>query len=237
MIDQPHDVKFVLPLLRAIQRRLPENVSLLLEQDANLDGVLYRRLTAHARRYRRFCFIDSLSLSDWEVGVAEESVGTIRSQTEPPYLTDNELEERRTTIAEFWTGPSRVVIDHSEDISQWYSVIKAGAATPEILDLLLDAGADITAWCDPIDNFLPEEEEELQPSQLCISTPVHAAIASENCVMLPKLLESGISPNSRALIKGNQALTPAQYAIMLGDLEAYTVLLQVEQMHRSRRPS
>ena len=44
--------------------------------------------------------------------------------------------------------------------------------------------------------------------------------------MVQKLIDSGISPNARALIAGNQALTPAQYAIMLGDLETYKLLLE-----------
>jgi hypothetical protein len=39
-------------------------------------------------------------------------------------------------------------------------------------------------------------------------------------------IDSGISPNARALITGNQALTPAQYAITLGDLDTYTLLVE-----------
>ena len=225
VIDQTHAYKFVSPLLRAIQRQRPSNVALLLEQDANPDGVPYARQVAHARRFRRFCFVDPSSLDDWEIDIDRSSVGTAASQLEPPYLTDGELARRRKTIAQFWMDPDRIVIDHSRDVAQWHSVVRAGSATPEILDQLLDAGADITAWSYPSSNSLPEEEEELQPSQLCISTPIHAAIAAENHVMMQKLLASGISPNARALIAGDQALTPAQYAIMLGDLEAYTPLL------------
>lgn len=224
LVDQHHDIKFVSPLLRAIERQRPENVSLLLEQDVNPDGVRYDRKIAYARRYRRFCFEDYVILEDWEVDVEKEAVGTPASQTEPPYLTDDELVERRTTMTQFWTSPYRMIIDHSDDVAQWHSVVKAGTSTPEIFDLLLDAGADITAWCEPTDSPLPEEEEELLPSHLCISTPIHAAIASENHDMLRKLFNSGIGPNARALMAGNQALTPAQYAIMLGDLETYTLL-------------
>lgn len=226
VIDQPHDYKFVSPLLRAIERRRLENVSLLLEQEANPDGVPYERQITYARRYRRFCFEDALALRDWEVDVDKEAVGTVASQTEPPYLTDGELTERRTTIAQFWTSPDRIIIDHSQNIAQWHSLVKAGAATPEILDQLLDAGADTTAWRDPISDSLPEEEEELEPSQLCISTPIHAAVAAENRAMVQKLIDSSISPNARALIAGDQALTPVQYAVMLGDLETYTLLLE-----------
>jgi ankyrin repeat protein len=225
LVDQRHDFKFVTPLLRAIERQRPANVSLLLEHDANPDGVWYDRQTEHSRRYRRFCFDDPLALSDFETTPQSEDVGTVPSQIEPPYLNNAELDERRTTISPFWTNSLRMVVDHSRDSAQWHSVVKAGTATSEILDLLLDAGADITAWCEPTDDPLPKEEEELQPSQLCISTPVHAALASGNRGMLQKLFDSGISPNARALITGNQALTPAQYAIMLGDLESYNILI------------
>lgn len=124
------------------------------------------------------------------------------------------------------TPPSTwMVIDHLCGSAQWHSVVKAGILTPEIFDQLLDASADTTAWCEPANDSLPKEEEELSPSQLCISTPVHAAIATGNRVMLQKLFDSGISPNARALITGNQALTPAQYAIMLGGLETYNFLI------------
>lgn len=43
--------------------------------------------------------------------------------------------------------------------------------------------------------------------------------------MLQKLFDSGISPNTRALITGNQALTPLQHAIMLGDLASCNILV------------
>jgi len=160
------------------------------------------------------------------VNVDRDSVGTVASQIAPSWLTDGELAERRATVTQFWTAPSRIVIDHSQPISQWNSVVKAGAATPEILNQLLDADADIAAWCDPVCDTLPEEEEEVCASQACISTPAHVAIVSKDLVMLQKLFERGISPNARALIAGNQALTPSQYAIMLGDLEAYSLLLE-----------
>jgi hypothetical protein len=226
VIDQQHDCKFASPLLRAIERQRLSNVSLLLAQEANPNGVPYDRQIAYARRYRRLCFEDPLVLRDWEIDVDKEAVGTIASQTEPSCLTDGELSERRTTISQFWTSPNRIIIDHSQNLAQWHSLVKAGTSTPAILDQLMDAGADITAWCDPINDPLPDEEEELQPSQLCISTPIHAAIAAENRVMLHKLIDSSISPNARALIAGNQALTPAQYAIMLGNLETYNILLE-----------
>lgn len=68
------------------------------------------------------------------------------------------------------------------------------------------------------------DEEDLFPSALALSTPLHAAIASDNLNMLSVLLDRGFSPNARALITGSLAVTPAQYAIILGQLEAYSLL-------------
>lgn len=42
--------------------------------------------------------------------------------------------------------------------------------------------------------------------------------------MLCALLDRGFSPNARTLISGSQALTPMQYAIVIGDLETYDLL-------------
>lgn len=227
--DQAHDFKDVTPLLRTIETRRPENVRLLLEDGANPDGVPLDQQIRFARRFRRFHPGDRYFLHDIWSAVDKDSVGTISSQTSPPHLTDDELAERRSVVTRFWTAPFRFHIDHSEQPARWHraqchSVVKAGLSTPDILDQLLDAGADISAWCDPVDTALPEEDE-LKPSQVSISTPVHTAIATKNYAMLRKLFDSGISPDARALITGSQALTPAQYAIALGDVETYSFLL------------
>lgn len=99
----------------------------------------------------------------------------------------------------------------------------AGLSTPEILDQILESGADTSAWRGNKRISLPEEDE-LQPSQVAISTPLHTAIATNNCVMLRALLDRGFDLNARAMITGSQALTPAQYAITIGDLKTFQFL-------------
>ena len=42
--------------------------------------------------------------------------------------------------------------------------------------------------------------------------------------MLSVLLEHGLNPNARALVTGSLAVTPAHYAIMIGQLKAYSML-------------
>jgi hypothetical protein len=105
-----------------------------------------------------------------------------------------------------------------------HSVVRAGTATPGILDKLLRKGADASAWLEPgITERLPDEDQ-LSSSAFARSTPLHAAIMSNNMAMLRCLLDRGFNPNARALITGSCALSPAQYAITVDNLEAYSVL-------------
>ena len=169
------------------------------------------------------CYDNRVALHDMEVGVAEESVGTVSSQTSPPYLTDDEVAERRSTLAPFWAVPCCFEIDYSMEEALYHSVVMARQTTPQILDQLLDAGADSSAWRTSGMISLPSEDE-LQPSQLSISTPLHTAIATNNLSMLHALLDRGFSPDARAMITGSQALTPLQYAIVIGDTASCSLL-------------
>ena len=69
------------------------------------------------------------------------------------------------------------------------SVVRAGTSKPEILDQLLRSGADAHAWMQPEVEGRLSDEEDLSPSALALSTPLHAAIASDNLDMLSVLLD------------------------------------------------
>lgn len=222
-VDQVHDFMSVTPLLRAIERERPDNVRLLLEYGADPDGVPMARQQDLARRFRRVWYDENECPHDMEISIASESVGTISSQISPPFLSDDELASRRSDIAPFWTTSHCLEVDHSTDEALYHSVVMAGLSTPEILDQLLEAGSDTSAWLAHDTASLPEEDD-LLPSQAAISTPLHTAIAFDNMIMLRTLLDRGFSPNARALITGSQALTPAQYAITIGDLETLQLL-------------
>lgn len=222
--NQKHGFKCVSPLLRAIERQRSENVNLLLEYGANPDGISLKEQISLARRFRRFCYGDREDLDFMEVPVRAETVGIVLSQTEPPYLTEDELAERRSSFAPFWAVPCCFEIDYSMDEALYNSVVMAGLSTPDILGQLLEAGADTHAWIERIPDSLANEND-LQASELSISTPIHSAIATRNKTMLSALLDRGFSPNARAIITGSQALTPAQYAIVIGDLETYALLI------------
>jgi len=218
--------KWPTPLLRAIERQRPENVRLLLEHGADANGISDKTQMDLARLDRRFWLSDKLHHVGYFLygggTIQAEDVGTVPHEYIP--LTDDELTTRRSKIASFWKEPHKLDLDYSSDEMLLNSVVRAGTATPDILDQLLESGADASAWLAPgVADQLPDEEH-LTSSTLARSTPFHAAIASKNMAMLHALLERGFNPNARALITGSCALTPAQYAIVLGNLEAYAVL-------------
>lgn len=230
--DQANHFNTGTTVLRAIERQRDENVRLLLEEGANPNGVPLDKQVDMARRFRRFCNEDPdanpfesvrWNMNYMDVFLNDDEVGPVPSQTDPPYLRDDELVDRSKHFSPFWAAPHCLELDFSMDEALYHSVVMAGLATPEILDQLLEAGADTSAWREPLAHSLPHEAE-LLPSQLCISTPLHTAIATGNMTMLNALLDRGLSPNARAIITGSQALTPMQYAIVIGDIETYFLL-------------
>lgn len=218
-------------ILRAIEMSRAENVCLLLDEGADPNGVPMSKQIDMARRFRRFCCDGSArsaesvrqSMDDMKMYLDEDEVGSVPSQIHPSFLTDDELADRRRHFGPFWAVPCCFEIDYSMEEALYHSVVMAGLATTEILDQILEAGADTSAWCEPLPVSLPEEAD-LKPSEACISTPVHTAIPTGNKAILCALLDRGFSPNARFLISGSQALAPMQFAIVIGDLETYDLL-------------
>lgn len=72
VLDQVHsellDRRWVTPLLRAIERRRNDNITLLLQAGADPNGIDRASQAHHARRFRRFC-ADRLDLSDFLIEV------------------------------------------------------------------------------------------------------------------------------------------------------------------------
>lgn len=127
-----------------------------------------------------------------------------------------------------WTQPDAVYIDYLKDEALLHSVVRAATTTPEILDHVLAAGADTSAWTQVPAPML--QEKQLSPSGASISTPLHAAIATCNTNMIQSLLDRGFNPNAQALIAGSQGFTPSQYAVITKSMYAYSVLKQHPQV-------
>ena len=217
------------PLLCAIERRRLENVRLLLRYGADPNGVILVTRMHLARIHWRFTTRPDPHPASLSNPITMGEVGTVASQFIP--LTEIELKERRNALCQFWVEPHRDGIDYSSESAQLHSIVRAGASTPEILDLLLDGGigpdgrnANASFWKDPAILTVLPEEGDLSPSSLAISTPLHSAIAFDNMDMLRALLDRGFNPNARALIPGSLALTAAQYAVLIGRPDAYCIL-------------
>jgi hypothetical protein len=167
----------------------------------------------------------------WGESIQPEDVGSVSAENVP--LTDAELSVRRSKVIPLWAEPHKVGLNYTEDQQLLQSVVRAGQSTPEILDQLLCNDADASLWLKlKIPDVLPNEDE-LPSSALALSTPLHAAIAHNNISMLRALLDRGFNPNSRAIITGSLALTPAQYAIIIGRLEAYSILHHHDRLDRN----
>ena len=110
MADQANFFNTGTTVLRAIERSRDENVRLLLEESAKPNGVPLSMQVDMARRFRR------LFNEDPDEGVSQSvrwnadhmgiflhgnEVGSVPSQTNPPYLTDDELVDRRNFVSPF----------------------------------------------------------------------------------------------------------------------------------------
>ncbi|KAF2167830.1 hypothetical protein M409DRAFT_21977 [Zasmidium cellare ATCC 36951] len=205
------------PLLRAIVSKNMENVHLLLEHGANPNGVDCDSQASYARRFRRVKSA-TVDVRDRIVQISQEDVGD--STTQLLTLSNDELARRTSTISPFWAFPDALPLGYSENGDLLHSVLMAARTTTEILEVILRAGADGSAWTTSQPDELPSEDL-LRPSALCVSTPLHAAIDSGNALVLDALPDRGFNSNARALIAGCQALTPLQHAVVHDKPELY----------------
>lgn len=209
------------PLLRVISCQRTRNIDLLLQHGANPNGIDRDSQACYASRFRRV-ISDTVDPRLLVIQVDPEEVGGPATQLLP--LTEDELAKRTTTVSCFWGFPDAVPLDISGNGSLLHSLVMAARSTLEIFDKILRAGADAKAWSESEHSAL-EDEDLLQPSALCVSTPLHAAIDTGNREMLEGLLARGFNPNARALIVGCQALTPLQHAIVAGKVGQYQKLI------------
>lgn len=123
----------------------------------------------------------------------------------------------------FWTGLDADWLDYMADGSMLHSVVKDATTSPGILDQVIAAGADVNAWLE-VPTRLPRDGH-LAPSDASMSTPLHTATVIRNSVTVQGLLDRGFNQHAQALIARSQALTPAQFAVVTENFEAYSVFL------------
>jgi hypothetical protein len=150
-----------------------------------------------------------------------DQVGPPETQTLP--LAQEEVDARKDSLSPFWCGPENIHLDYARNGEALHSVALAGRTSEDILDALLDAGADVSFWMGS-ETKMELPAPPLPPSALCLSTPLHQAISADNHDMLDEPLRRNFNPNARALIAGCQAFTPMQHAIRAGNVSAYRQL-------------
>lgn len=192
--------KWTTPLLRAIERQRSENIRLLLDRGANINGFSIQTQRNLSRLVTKFWTIEKGDLEEryshelpfelsYGAPIRPEDVGRLSDELLP--LTETEIKKRRSpsSRARLWTEPHKKGLDYSRDDTLPDSVVRAGTSNPEILDQLLRSGADAHAWMQPEVEGRLSDEEDLFPSALALSTPVPTAIASDNLHMLSVLLD------------------------------------------------
>lgn len=199
-------------LLHAISHGRTQNVAFLLEHGADPNGIEARLLDRHAERFRRFSSRFRPSSVDRDAA----------SQVEP--LTIEDMGKRSTNVAKFWYDVNAIPLEDVPNGSKLHSLVMAARhADVEIIDMLMDAGADSSfwRWNGP---DAPTLTNEITASSRTALTPLHGAVDARDTKMLMHLLQTGFNPNGRALITGSQALTPWQHAICHNNIEAFSLL-------------
>lgn len=124
-------------------------------------------------------------------------------QTAP--ITREEIEQRALTVSPFWTFANAMMLDRYPKGDEMHSLVAAARhPSTEMIDKLLETGADASSWI----YSQIEISEDPMPSNLAISSPLHAAVATENVGMISHLLSRGFDPNFLPTSTPLMALTP-----------------------------
>jgi len=125
-----------------------------------------------------------------------------KDQTSP--LTQDEIEERFShTVAPFWSGP-RWFSARKMNSNSVPAPVAAARGSIAIYDQIVASGADISFWVQD-DN---ESAEGSAPSNITVSSPLHAAVEERNTAMIIHLLNKGYNPNVQPLADVTRTVSP-----------------------------
>ena len=206
-------------LLTAVRAKLYDNVSLLLSHGADPNGLPLEIFSYQSVGFLRFRHPKWSALRFPTYPQREEALAKLpHAQTDP--LTDQEIDSRRHSRGRFWAEPSLPVFDvHREAMTALEAAAASGSI--RILDLLLDAGADTTAW----EPWTPYTSLPSKPSvsYLSISTPLHRAIETNDLDMIGHLLDLGFSPTISPLASITCSRNPIMTAVAAENNAAYDI--------------
>ncbi|KAE9374592.1 ankyrin [Stipitochalara longipes BDJ] len=203
------------PLMEAIRAGLSENVSTLLEAGANPNGVPLHVMEHYAAFFLRFRPMNPSS-TDEEGDVASREV-LLKCMDLPQIssITIEEVEDRFCDgMAPFWCEEAftpTTFYHHGESMPSLVEAARSG--TIDMLDMLLEAGADASFWMSP-QFYVPDPPTE---SSLSVSSPLHAALQVRDNEMLKHLLDIDFDPNIMPLANPTRCFTPLMATIIYSE--------------------
>lgn len=185
-------------LTNAIQARLPEHASLLLEHGANPNGYPDACFLIASSRFIRGrdatqTLTAGCALRPRDIALKSLGPNGLAS-AQIAALTDAELDQRRSSRARFWAEPDfpRVDWPTNNPISALSAAV--GVQNPELYSLLIQHGADEAAWTTESSDFHPAVGTHV-PSRWAVEPPLWVAIKNKDEEMLRFLLDRGHKPH------------------------------------------
>ncbi|KAL4901203.1 hypothetical protein BDW74DRAFT_86762 [Aspergillus multicolor] len=215
------------PIKAAIRINSVENLRLLLDADAESNGILRWEISDYSVRYMRGRDYEDNFNGD---GICQPRYLVLQSAKERGIihpicpLTDAELDARRQCFPAFWSEPD---IPGQALWSMRASTALEEAAmygNTEAVDLLRAAGAEESAWVQSQSQESDEPDlwdfdEKAPVSALSTSSPVHEALTHGHQAMLRHLLwNCGYSPNYRPRAVPTMSLPPLSHILVRCDL-------------------
>ncbi|KAH7321849.1 hypothetical protein BKA65DRAFT_556182 [Rhexocercosporidium sp. MPI-PUGE-AT-0058] len=207
----PDGVGITSPLMEAIRGRLPDNVDMLLDAQADPNGIPLKVSEMYAAFFLRFR--PALPSLEQTFDVAtRDTLLSLMDLHQLSILTREEVEDRfYKGVAPFWCEEGFVRADHFSHGESMPSLVEAArSGSIEIFDRLVAAGADHSFW-------MKSHIEVPNPptsSSLSVSSPIHAALQTRDSKMLEYLLEIGFDPNTMPLANPTRCITPAMATII-----------------------
>ncbi|KAK6828871.1 hypothetical protein RU639_003182 [Aspergillus parasiticus] len=195
------------PLTAVIEVKSTQNVNILLDAGADINGISAEDLSDYSARFLRGrdASVDTSSFASVPFRaqlLATAKAKGVEYQTAP--LTPAELNERRLGFPGFWTE-SNVPGQRLRMATALTSLeVAAKFGCEEIFEILYKAGAEDSSWrvsTATQEDSLLEIPSEAPLFALSVSSPMHQAIASGHRSMLDKLLNAyNYCPNYRPLV-------------------------------------
>ncbi|KAK0099714.1 hypothetical protein ONS95_013393 [Cadophora gregata] len=206
----PEGVGITSPLMEAIRARLPDNVEMLLNAGADPNGVPLWASEMYAALFLRFR--PAVPSSGRRDGATRATLLHLMDLPQVSTLTREEVEDRfYEGVAPFWCEEGFVPLDYHRHGESMPSLVEAArSGSVEIFDRLMEAGADRSFW------MRPQVEVPKYPtsSSLSVSSPLHAALQTQDYQMLERILECGFDPNTMPLANPTRCFTPAMATII-----------------------